>query len=281
MQPEHTNTPIESQPPNTDSHTSIDITNVNLDSINAEELRPIDIDKSPSISPRIQDSTDDEGTDEDALLGNQHVAHTLERRSSFLLASEDDKDVNDYWNHSVWQVVRQRGVWLVFLLFIQSFSSFILSSFERLLEKHVIITLFLTMMIGTGGNSGAQSTVLVIRGIATGTITKSQVGKLLWKETRIGLILSILLAAVGAFRVLMYELLRIYQGAHTALLGELFALTLALFCIVWTSVLIGTLLPLFLHYVLKLDAANSSPTVAVIMDIIGVLITVCLITSFN
>jgi hypothetical protein len=136
--PDDTNTQHNSQHPlNADTQTSIQITNVNLDSFHDEELRPIDVDKSPSISPRIQDSTDEEETDEDALLGNQHDANNRQRMNILL---NDDEDVNDYWNHSIWKVVRQRSVWLIFLLFVQSFSSFILSSFEQLLSKHVIIT---------------------------------------------------------------------------------------------------------------------------------------------
>jgi Mg/Co/Ni transporter MgtE len=255
------------------------VADIDLDALHEvktqKDVLNVDLDKTPDAIPQNDIYTDDDANDDEALLGNGR--HTSRRSSSSSIRSMRDKDFVDednYWEHSIWYIVRQRSVWLVLLLFIQSFSSFILSTFEALLERHVIITLFLTMMIGTGGNSGAQSTVLVIRGLATGTIQKDQIGQLVWKEARIGLILSILLAFIGALRVLMYEVLRIWQGHQTAFGGELFAISLALFCIVWTSVIIGTLLPLFLHYVLKLDPANSSPTVGVVMDIIGVLITV-------
>ncbi|KAL0481594.1 magnesium transporter [Acrasis kona] len=185
---------------------------------------------------------------------------------------------DQYWESSVWKVVRQRSTWLIFLLFIQSFSSFILASFEKLLSKHVIITLFLTMLIGTGGNTGAQSTVLVVRGLATGVITKDKIKKVIWKEARIGLVLSLILCVIGAVRVLVHDVFKLVNGSSDQILPELFALTLSLFLIVWISVIIGTGLPLFLHFVLKWDPANAGPTVAVMMDIMGVFI-ICLVCA--
>lgn len=67
-------------------------------------------------------------------------------------------------------LIRGRLSWLVALLLFQSISSVILGYFEELIERHVVIALFLTMLIGTGGNAGNQSSAIVIRGLATGEI---------------------------------------------------------------------------------------------------------------
>ncbi|NDD54751.1 magnesium transporter, partial [bacterium] len=69
-----------------------------------------------------------------------------------------------YFSTPIWQFVWQRGVWLVGLLILQSLSSLILSSYNDMIGKYTIIAVFLTMLIGTGGNAGNQSAIKVIRG---------------------------------------------------------------------------------------------------------------------
>ena len=82
-------------------------------------------------------------------------------------SAEDDL----VWHEPFVTRLRKRAGVLVGLLVFQSCSSFILASFEKLLQKHSVVVFFLTMLVGAGGNAGNQAAVLVIRGLATGDIT--------------------------------------------------------------------------------------------------------------
>lgn len=72
---------------------------------------------------------------------------------------------------SLWEEVQERGVWLVCLLVLQSVSGMVLQRYEEMLSRHVIITVFLTMLVGAGGNAGNQSAIKMIEGIAIGEIS--------------------------------------------------------------------------------------------------------------
>jgi Mg/Co/Ni transporter MgtE len=161
--------------------------------------------------------------------------------------------VNESFAH---QFRRRAGV-LVALLAFQSCSSFILASFETLLQKHTVVVFFLTMLVGAGGNAGNQAAVLVIRGLATGLLG----------ECRMALAIAVPMVAAGYVRVIAFH------GTHT----DALAITTSLLVIVVSSVIFGTLLPLLLHHC-GLDAAHAGATIQVIMDLAGVCIT-CTVCS--
>jgi magnesium transporter len=173
-----------------------------------------------------------------------------------------------YFETSILKFIWQRTPWLVGLLLLQSLSSFILSGFKGVVDKYFIIPMFLTMLIGTGGNAGNQSTAIVIRGLATGQISRKNSLKVLLKEFGASLFMSLILAIFSFFRVYMFK----------PDLISAFTVSIALFLIVVTSMLLGTLLPLLLER-LNLDPAHSAaPFLATLMDILGVTIY-CFIVS--
>ena len=221
---------------------------------------------SSSTTPMIT-SFDEEDEDE-----QQELIHIDKHHRKY---AADEISPSEYMTTSVLELFVQRIGWLVGLLLLQSFSSFILATFEKLLSEHIIITLFLTMLVGSGGNAGSQSTVIIVRGIATGDIPKSKLVDVVWKEFRVGVLLSVALGFVGFARVLIYRLVH-HSDPQTMVGREIIALTLSLMAIVMVSVVVGTLMPLFLHFILRVDSAHASPTMQVTMDIIGVLIT-CLV----
>ncbi|CAF0849244.1 unnamed protein product [Didymodactylos carnosus] len=155
-----------------------------------------------------------------------------------------------------------RFILLGILLIFQSFSSFILGSFSDLISKHIQITMYLTMLVGSGGNAGNQAAVLMIRQLSVGT--RYKLAKLLFNETLAALFIGTLITLVGFIRVLIEEK------------GELrisLTISLALFSIVTISIVLGTCLPLIFNRIFGLDPAHAGPTIQVCMDIIGVCIT--------
>ncbi|KAI8113542.1 hypothetical protein M9435_003543 [Picochlorum sp. BPE23] len=157
-----------------------------------------------------------------------------------------------------------RGKWLVGLLILQSSSSFVLDSYQELIKEHLVVTLFLTMLVGAGGNAGNQSAIKVIRGMATGSIapTLDSLTHVLQQQISVAFILGTSLSAAGWIRVYLTN-----GDVRNAS-----AIALSLFLIVCTSVVVGTLLPFGLARA-KLDPANAGTSIQVIMDCMGVLIT--------
>jgi Mg/Co/Ni transporter MgtE len=170
----------------------------------------------------------------------------------------------------VFGVVWQRTSVLVSLLLLQSLSQFILEMYEGLISKHVIIPLFLTMLVGAGGNAGNQATVRAITGLASGEFHHGDYLRLLAKESMVGCINAFLLAGIGFARVYYF------YGNHDMFYSTI-AITLSLFTIVAISAVLGCTLP-FLIGSLGFDREHAAPVIQVTMDIVGVFVT-CTICS--
>ena len=173
-------------------------------------------------------------------------------------AASDDKDSLDVGTvlggTDFWVEARVRAQWLLGLLALQSLSSFVLEANQGLIRDHLVITLFLTMLVGAGGNSGAQSAVLVIRGLATGqfSATKESYKRVIAQQARVGLLLGTALAAGGYARVYLSEGVPI----------DATAIASALFFIVNGAVLTGATLPFLLAWK-GVDPAHAGTTVQV------------------
>ncbi|MBD3232000.1 magnesium transporter, partial [Candidatus Dependentiae bacterium] len=102
---------------------------------------------------------------------------------------------HSYFETSTWKLIWQRTPWLIGLLLLQSLSSFILAGYKEVVDKYFIISMFLTMLIGTGGNAGNQSSALVVRGLATGEISRKNSIKVLLREFCISCVIALLLVA--------------------------------------------------------------------------------------
>ena len=173
-----------------------------------------------------------------------------------------------YFQTPMWKLILQRSPWLIGLLLLQSLSSFILTGYQSVVDQFFIIPMFLTMLIGTGGNAGNQSSAIVIRGLATGQISRKNSLKVLLREFGASITIAFLLTVVSFFRVFLFK--------HDILIAS--TVSAALFVIVVMSMLLGTLLPLLLER-LNLDPAHSAaPFLATLMDILGVLVY-CFIVS--
>lgn len=181
------------------------------------------------------------------------VAHVRHRLDDI----DDDEKSSKQENN-----LASRVFLLSLLLILQSGSSFILQSFSELISSHILITMYLTMLVGAGGNAGNQAAVLVIRRLAT---SKSfSVRSLIMRELGSAIIIGFAVTFIGFFRVWIEE-----RGAFLPSL----TIGIALFCIITSSILLGTLLPIILQRVIHIDAAHAGPIIQVIMDILGVCIT--------
>ncbi|MCF7800024.1 magnesium transporter [Candidatus Babeliales bacterium] len=174
-----------------------------------------------------------------------------------------------YFETSIWTMILQRAPWLIGLLFLQSMSSIIISGYQEIIGKYFVFSMFLTMLIGTGGNAGNQSSAIVIRGLATGEITRKDGMRILLREFGISLLMASVLFGVAFFRV---------WGSPKSSLLDAFTVCLALFLIIIVSMLLGTVIPLLLERFDFDPAHSAAPFLATLMDILGVLIF-CFVVS--
>lgn len=172
--------------------------------------------------------------------------------------------------NSVISTVVQRTRALAVLMILQSFSGFILDQYSSFIESHMFVTLYLTMLVGAGGNAGNQSAVNVIRGLATGEISRARSGAVLWREARCALLQGAALTSVGFWRVYLFQ--------HD--MRSSVAISLALFSITSISVIVGAILPLGFDRC-GLDPAHAGPAIQVVMDVTGVYLTCTICSSFS
>ena len=148
------------------------------------------------------------------------------------------------------------------------------------MAQHYLITAYLTMLVGTGGNAGGQSAAIVLQGLASGTIRRRDVLLFLARETTVAVGLACLLTAIGFGRVMLLS------GGHAASLADGLALSTALFFIVFSSLIVGSLLPFFLDWISSLirrlslslsrllsPSTAAFPVFQVVMDLLGVTLT--------
>ncbi|CAM9358499.1 unnamed protein product, partial [Laminaria digitata] len=142
-----------------------------------------------------------------------------------------------YFGTPLPRLVASRVGWLVSLLCLQSFSSLILQSYQSVIEKNIVIALFLTMLTGTAGNAGNQSSAIVIRGLATGEIRRGNRMRVVWREARAAVASAMVLSVASFFRVLLTP------GATTV---ATLAVSTAMGATVIGAVMFGTIAPIVL-----------------------------------
>jgi len=175
----------------------------------------------------------------------------------------DEETAESYFGTSIRKLFLGRITWLVGLLLLQSLSSIVLGRYQSLIEANVVLALFLTMLTGTGGNAGNQSSALIIRGLATGEIRRENYARVVMKEIAVGISLSFVLAIVSFGRV--------YLTTGSNVLSS-FTVSIAVFLTTVFAILGGTVAPMLLERV-GVDPCNcASPALATLTDVGGVLI---------
>lgn len=190
--------------------------------------------------------------DDIAVVAEQEATEDLHKSSAIV-----PLDVS-YRRASVWQLYRKRVGWLVFLVFVSLGSSTVIGLFEDTLSAVIVLTFFIPLLIGSGGNSGAQAATLMIRAISLSEVTLRDWFRVLSKELIVGLGLAITLGACGFA-------LGYFKGGTEigAVVGS------AMAAIIVITNLLGVLLP-FVLTKLKIDpAVASGPLVTSVADMIG------------
>ena len=163
-----------------------------------------------------------------------------------------------YFGTTVMEHVKSRIPWLLFLMLSATVTQMIMNNYESALAIMPQLAGFVPMLTGTGGNCGSQSSTLVIRGLAVGEIEFRDLLKVIWKEIRIAVCISIVLAVVNGLRIML-------MGQGDALMAFTIGLTMA--CTVVIAKVVGCTLPLIAKRVGLDPAIMATPLISTLVDI--------------
>ena len=168
-----------------------------------------------------------------------------------------------YLRLSVFDLWRSRIPWLLILMISATFTGMIITHFENALATYVVLTAFIPMLMDTGGNSGSQSTVTIIRSLSLGEIGTKDTMKILWKEIRVAVLCGLTLAIVNFGKLMLFDRV----GFKVSLV-----VCITLVFDVLASKIVGALLPLGAEKVGLDPAVLASPVLTTIVDAVALLI---------
>ena len=175
-----------------------------------------------------------------------------------------------YLKSSPFELFRNRIPWLMLMMVSATFTGLIMTSFEDALAAQIALSAFIPMLMGTGGNSGAQSSVTVIRGLSLGELHFGDIGMILWKEIRTALLCGLSLAVVCFAKIWLVDHL-LMGNANITLMVDL-VVCCALCVTVLLAKMVGCMLPIAAKAV-KLDpAVMASPFISTIVDALSLLV---------
>ena len=175
-----------------------------------------------------------------------------------------------YLKSSAFELFKHRIPWLMLLMVSATFTGLIITAFEGALAAQVALTAFIPMLMGTGGNSGSQSSVTVIRSLSLGELEFKDMGRVIWKELRTAVLCGIVLAAACFVKIWLIDRLALNNPDITLMVTAVVCLTLAV--TVDCAKLVGCLLPMAAK-ALKLDpAVMASPFISTIIDALSLLV---------
>ena len=175
-----------------------------------------------------------------------------------------------YLKTSLGGIIKKRAFWLVVLFLGQTLTASAMGLFESEIADAVVLALFLPLIISSGGNSGSQAAALVTRAIALGEVTVRDWWLIARRELVAGLTLGVLLGALGFLRVAVWGAFLGAYGPAWPLIG--LVVFLALVGVVLWGSLVGSLLPIALKRLGADPAASSTPFVATIVDVVGIVV---------
>jgi magnesium transporter len=176
-----------------------------------------------------------------------------------------------YTEISFVRMIRKRAGWLCALFLGEMLTATAMGHFEGQIAKAVVLSLFIPLIISSGGNSGSQATSLIIRALALGEVSLKDWWRIALRELPAGLTLGVILGVIGVVRIVLWQRLGWYDyGSHWALVAA--TVGGALIGVVTFGSLAGSMLPFLLKRLGFDPASASAPFVATLVDVTGLVI---------
>lgn len=206
-------------------------------------------------------------TVDDAIDVLQEEASEDIEKMAAILPSE-----KTYLKTGVFETFRARIPWLLFLMISATITSAIISVYEEKLKVYSALIAFIPMLMGTGGNSGSQSSVTIIRALSLGDIEFKDIFKIIWKELRVGFICGIVLCVINMLKLYIVDYLIMNHFDSGFAFIEMLSVCITLFFVVMVAKLVGSVLPIFAKKIGFDPAVMASPFVTTILDAVSLFI---------
>ena len=175
-----------------------------------------------------------------------------------------------YSRTSTVEMCKNRIPWLLFLMLSATFTSMILTTFEDMLAVQAGLVAFIPMLMGTGGNSGAQASTAVIRSLSLGDTEPRDALKVMWKEWRVAVLCGVTLAVVNFFKMLLLDGLILHNDSVTVAVAA--TVSLAIVFIVMFAKVVGSTLPIIAEKIGVDPAVMANPLISTVTDAVSLLI---------
>ena len=175
-----------------------------------------------------------------------------------------------YMRTGVFGIYRKRALWLLILMLSATFTSTIISSFDGILAQIIILSSFIPMITGSGGNAGSQASVSVIRALSLGEIEFKNTLAVLWKEVRVAVLCGLTLAVANFFKLLFFDL-RGYTGAGSPI-QIAFVVSATLVGTIIMAKIVGSSLPILASKIGFDPAVMANPLISTVCDSLSLLI---------
>ena len=175
-----------------------------------------------------------------------------------------------YLRTGITEMWKNRIPWLMFLMLSATFTSMILTSFEDRLAVQTVLIAFIPMLMGTGGNSGAQASTAVIRSLSLGDIEPRDVLKVMWKEWRVALLCGLSLAAVNFVKMLLLDGMLLGNSSITVSVAA--TVSVSIVFIVMFAKVVGSFLPIAAEKIGVDPAVMANPLISTLTDAVSLLI---------
>ncbi len=175
-----------------------------------------------------------------------------------------------YLDVPIFKLYKKRIIWLIILFFGETLTIIAMSNFQKTLEQVLVLSTFIPLIISSGGNSGSQAATLIIQALALGEITVKDWWRIARREIVSGLFMGVTLGIVGFFIIYGGHQFFGLFGEHFIRIG--FAIGTSVIGVVLWGTIMGSMLPLLLKKLGADPAASSTPFIATLVDVTGLLI---------
>ena len=175
-----------------------------------------------------------------------------------------------YLRASPFNLFKHRIGWLMLLMVSATFTGMIITNFESALSQLVVLTAFIPMLMDTGGNSGSQSSVTIIRSLSLGELEFSDIGVIIWKEIRTALLCGVVLAAVCFAKIMLIDRLLLGNTDVTVTVAMVVCITMT--ATVLVAKVVGCTLPLLAKKLGFDPAVMASPFITTTVDALSLLV---------
>ncbi len=183
-----------------------------------------------------------------------------------------------YLKMSVWGLFLSRIPWLLLLMISATFTGMIITSFENSLAEKAVLIAFIPMLMGTGGNSGSQSSVTIIRALSLDELRLSDIIRVVWKEIRTAVLCGFALAIACFIKIWLVDKLLLGNSEIDLMVDAV--ICLSLFVTVLCAKIVGAVLPMLAQAVHLDPAVMASPFITSIVDVLSLIVYFRIATSF-